>query len=156
MSEISDAIQAKCLAFGDRIIKLNDYLLEQASQKYDGGSQRADRRNKTQTSYLSHQPSRVPVHLQSVAALANQLLRSGTSIGANNAEATNAVSKTDYRSKSYIALKEARESLYWLELLHRNDYLTDVQFNSLYADCEELVKVLVHRCKKLDENGTEK
>ena len=151
MSEISDAIQAKCLAFGDRIIKLNDYLLEQASQKYDGGSQRADRRNKTQTSYVRHQTSRVPVHLQSVAALANQLLRSGTSIGANNAEATNAVSKTDYRSKSYIALKEARESLYWLELLHRNDYLTDVQFNSLYADCEELVKILVTRCKKLDQ-----
>ena len=42
MSEISDAIQAKCLAFGDRIIKLNDYLLEQASQKYDGGSKRYD------------------------------------------------------------------------------------------------------------------
>ena len=151
MSTISDAIQAKCLAFGDRIIKLNDYLLEQAaSKRYDGGSQRADRRNKTQTSYLSHQPSRVPVHLQSVAALANQLLRSGTSIGANNAEASSAISKADFKSKSYIALKEARESLYWLELLHRNNYLTDIQFNSLYTDCEELVKVLTHRCKKLD------
>ena len=151
MSIISDAIQAKCLAFGDRIIKLNDYLLEQAaSKRYDGGSQRADRRNKTQTSYLSHQPSRVPVHLQSVAALANQLLRSGTSIGANNAEASSAISKADFKSKSYIALKEARESLYWLDLLHRNGYLTDVQFNSLYTDCEELVKVLTHRCKKLD------
>ena len=42
MSEISDAIQEKCLAFGDRIIKLNDYLLEQARQKYDGGSKRYD------------------------------------------------------------------------------------------------------------------
>ena len=153
MSEISDSIQAKCLAFGDRIIKLNDYLLEQAaSKRYDGGSQRADRRNKTQTSYVRHQTSRVPVHLQSVAALANQLLRSGTSIGANNAEATSAISKADFKSKSYIALKEARESLYWLELLHRNNYLTDVQFNSLKADAEELVKVLTHRCKKLDEN----
>ena len=151
MSEISDAIQAKCLAFGDRIIKLNDFLLEQAaSKRYDGGSQRADRRNKTQTSYLSHQPSRVPVHLQSVAALANQLLRSGTSIGANNAEACNAVSKQDFRSKSYIALKEARESLYWIELLHRNNYIDDKQFNSIYTDCEELVKILVARCKKLD------
>ena len=151
MSEISDAIQAKCLAFGDRIIKLNDYLLEQAaSKRYDGGSQRADRRNKTQTSYLSHQPSRVPVHLQSVAALANQLLRSGTSIGANNAEACNAVSKQDFRSKSYIALKEARESLYWIELLHRNNYLDEKQYNSIYADCEELVRILVARCKKLD------
>ena len=152
MSIISDAIQAKCLAFSDRIIKLNDYLLEQAaSKRYDGGSQRADRRNKTQTSYLSHQPSRVPVHLQAVAALANQLLRSGTSIGANNAEATNAVSKTDYRSKSYIALKEARESLYWIDLLHRNEYIDDRQYESIYTDAEELVKIFVARCKKLDD-----
>ncbi len=154
MSEISDAIQAKCLAFGDRVIKLNDYLLEQAaSKRYDGGSQRADRRNKTQTSSFSHHTSRVPVHLQSVAALANQLLRSGTSIGANNAEATSAISTADFKAKSYIALKEARESLYWLDLLHRNNYLTDEQFASIYADAEELVKILVHRCKKLDEEG---
>ena len=161
MSEISDAIQAKCLAFSDRIIKLNDYLLEQASLKYDGGSKRSEvRKGKSAfshpTSDLSHpssfrhRTSRVPVHLQSVAALANQLLRSGTSIGANNAEASSAISKADFKSKSYIALKEARESLYWLDLLHRNGYLTDVQFNSLYTDCEELVKVLTHRCKKLD------
>jgi hypothetical protein len=79
MSEIGDAIQAKCLAFGDRIIKLNDYLLEQAaSKRYEGGSQKADRRAKTQTSSVRHHTSRVPVHLQSVAALANQLLRSET------------------------------------------------------------------------------
>lgn len=157
MSEVSEAIQAKCLAFGDRIIKLNDYLLEQAacrisdvrSRKYDVEKGKSVFGH--QTSAFKRQPSRVPVHLQSVAALANQLLRSGTSIGANNAEATNAVSKTDYRSKSYIALKEARESLYWIELLHRNNYLTDVQYNSLHADCEELVKLLVHRCKKMDE-----
>lgn len=151
MSIISDAIQAKCLSFGDRIIRLNDYLLEQAaSKRYDGGSQRADRRNKTQTSYVRHQTSRVPVHLQSVAALANQLLRSGTSIGANNAEATNAVSKTDYRSKSFIALKEARESLYWIALLYRNGYIDEKQYNSIYADCEELVKILVTKCKKIN------
>ena len=156
MSSIADAIQDKCLTFSDRIIKLNDYLLEQAaSKRYDGGSQRADRRNKTQTSYVRHQTSRVPVRLQSVAALANQLLRSGTSIGANNAEACNAVSKQDFRSKSYIALKEARESLYWLELLHRNSYLTDEQFSSIYADAEELVKILVSRCKKLDQQINE-
>ena len=156
MSEIGDKIQEKCLAFGDRIIKLNDYLLEQAaSKRYDGGSQRADRRNKTQTSYVRHQTSRVPVHLQSVSALANQLLRSGTSIGANNAEATNAVSKTDYRAKSYIALKEARESLYWIELLHRNNYIDDKQYQSIYTDCEELVKILVTRCKKVDQQISE-
>jgi four helix bundle protein len=150
MSIISDAIQAKCLAFSDRIIKLNDYLLEQASQKYDGGSQKADKRGKTQTSYVRHQTCRIPVYLQSVSNLCNQLLRAGTSIGANNAEATNAVSRQDFRSKSYIALKEARESLYWIELLHRNSYIDDKQFCSIYADCEELVKILVARCKKLD------
>ena len=167
MSSIADAIQAKCLAFGDRVIKLNDYLLEQAaSKRYDGGSQRYDVRKckssfshqtsaLSQPSYLSHQPSRVPVHLQSVAALANQLLRSGTSIGANNAEATNAVSKTDYRAKSYIALKEARESLYWIELLHRNNYIDEKQYQSIYEDCEELVKILVSRCKKLDQQISE-
>ena len=138
MSSISDAIQDKCLAFGDRIIKLNDYLLEQAA-------------NKHQTSAFRHRTSRVPVHLQSVAALANQLLRSGTSIGANNAEATNAISKADFKSKSFIALKEARESLYWIDLLHRNGYLDDKQYQSIYDDAEELVKILVARCKKLDQ-----
>lgn len=157
MSEIGDIIQDKCLAFADRVIKLNDYLLSQAAsrmsdvrgKKYDVEKSKSALSH--QTSAFSHLPSRVPVHLQSVAALANQLLRSGTSIGANNAEATNAVSKTDYRAKSYIALKEARESLYWIELLHRNGYIDDKQYQSIYADCEELVKILVTRCKKLDE-----
>lgn len=155
MSEIGDKIQEKCLAFGDRVIRLNDYLLEQAaSRKSEGRSQKEDaRRGKTLTSSVLPHTSRVPVHLQSVATLANQLLRSGTSIGANNAEATNAISKADFKAKSYIALKEARESLYWLELLHRNNYLDDRQFKSIYNDCEELVKVLTHRCKKLDNVG---
>ena len=141
MSEISDAIQTKCLAFGDRIIKLNDDLLEQAANKKPGYKMVNGKRvyNKS-----------IPVHLQAVSNLCNQLLRSGTSVGANNAEASSAISKADFKSKSYIALKEARESMYWLELLHRNNYLTDIQFNSLYADAEELVKVLTHRCKKLD------
>ena len=147
MSIISDAIQAKCLAFGDRIIKLNDYLLEQAANKKPGYKMVNGKRvyNKS-----------IPVHLQAVSNLCNQLLRAGTSIGANNAEACNAISKADFKSKSYIALKEARESLYWMDLLHRNSYLSDTQYKSIYADCEELVKVLVHRCKKLDENGLEK
>ena len=142
MSIISDAIQEKCLAFGDRIIKLNDYLLEQASK-------REEVRSKKEKS------GRIPIQLLSVANLCNQLLRSGTSIGANNAEATNAVSKTDYRAKSYIALKEARESLYWIELLHRNNYIDDKQYQSIYSDCEELVKILVTRCKKLDQQISE-
>ena len=141
MSEISESIQAKCLAFGDRIIKLNDYLLKEAANK--------------KPTYKIVKGKRVyekivPVHMQSVAVLCNQLLRSGTSIDANNAEATNAVSKTDYRAKSFIALKEARESLYWIDLLHRNNYIDDKQYNSIYADCEELVKILVTRCKKIN------
>lgn len=142
MSEISDAIQAKCLAFGDRIIKLNDYLLAQACKKEDVRCKK-------------EKSGRIPIQLLSVANLSNQLLRAGTSIGANNAEASNAISKADFKSKSFIALKEARESLYWLDLLHRNNYLTDAQFESIYADCEELVKILVHRCKKINEEGTE-
>ena len=153
MSEISNAIQDKCLAFGDRVIKLNDYLLSQAAVEHENYKKELRQRKSGQnTSYINHQTSAIPLHLQSVAALCNQLLRSGTSIGANNAEATNAISKADFKSKSYIALKEARESLYWIELLHRNKYLTDVQYQSLFTDCEELVKVLTHRCKKLDEN----
>ena len=141
MSEISDAIQAKCLAFGDRIIRLNDYLLEQAANKKPGYKMVNGKRvyNKA-----------VPVYLQAVSNLCNQLLRAGTSIGANNAEACNAISKADFKSKSFIALKEARESLYWLDLLHRNKYLTDAQYQSIYNDCEELVKILVTRCKKLN------
>lgn len=141
MSEISEAIQQKCLEFSKRVIKLNDYLLKEAANKKPAFKMIKGKRVYEKS---------VPVYLQSVSNLCNQLLRSGTSIGANNAEATCAISKADFKSKSYIALKEARESLYWLDLLHRNGYLTDVQYNSLYADCEELVKVLTHRCKKLD------
>lgn len=142
MSDISNTIQDKCLAFGDRVIKLNDYLLKEAANakptyKIVKGKRVYDKS--------------VPVYLQSISALCNQLLRSGTSIGANNAEATNAVSKTDYRAKSFIALKEARESLYWIDLLHRNNYIDDKQYQSIYSDCEELVKILVTRCKRINE-----
>lgn len=141
MSEVSEAIQAKCLAFGDRIIKLNDYLLKEAANKKP--TYKVVKGKKVYE-------KAVPVYLQSVSALCNQLLRSGTSIGANNAEACNAVSRQDFRSKSYIALKEARESLYWIELLKRNNYIDERQYQSIYNDAEELVKILVARCKKLD------
>ena len=147
MSSISDTIQDKCLAFGDRVIKLNDYLLKEAAN-----AKPAYKIVKGKRVY----EKAVPVYLQSVSNLCNQLLRSGTSIGANNAEACNAISKADFKSKSYIALKEARESLYWIELLHRNNYIDDKQYESIYADCEELVKLLTHRCKKLDEDEENK
>lgn len=142
MSDFTETVQAKCLVFGDRIIKLNDYLLEQAANKKPGYKMVNGKRvyNKA-----------VPVYLQAISNLCNQLLRSGTSIGANNAEAVNAISKQDYRSKSFIALKEARESLYWIDLLHRNKYITEEQYSSIYADCEELVKLFVVRCKKIND-----
>lgn len=141
MSEYGDLVKAKCDAFADRVVKLNDYLLKHESLKEEVRSKREKRKA-------------VPVYLQSVSAICNQLLRSGTSIGANNAEATNAVSKQDFRAKSYIALKEARESLYWIELLHRNKYLDDKEFESIHEDCEELVRILVSRCKKLDDDSS--
>ena len=141
MSEFGDTVQEKCKSFADRVIKLNDYLLKQAANAKPTYKTVNGKR-------IAEKP--VPVYLQSVSNLCNQLLRAGTSIGANNAEATNAVSRQDFRSKSYIALKEARESLYWIDLLHRNGYIDDIQFKSIYADCEELVKILVSRCKKLD------
>ena len=141
MSEIGDIIQTKCMAFADRVIKLNDYLLK--------GAANAKPTYKIVKGKRVYEKS-VPVYLQAISNLCNQLLRAGTSIGANNAEACNAISRQDFRSKSYIALKEARESLYWIELLHRNNYLDEKQYQSIYEDCEELVKILVSRCKKLD------
>ena len=147
MSEFTETVQAKCLVFSDRIIKLNDYLLEKAANKKASFTIVKGRRVYEKS---------VPVYLQSVSNLCNQLLRSGTSIGANNAEAVNAISKQDYRSKSFIALKEARESLYWIDLLHRNGYIDDKQYQSIYADCEELVKLLVTRCKKLNADMEKK
>lgn len=52
-------------------------------------------------------------------------------------------------------LKEACESLYWIELLKRNNYIDERQYQSIYEDCEELVKILVSRCKKLDQQISE-
>lgn len=143
MSEYGDLVKAKCDAFADRVVKLNDYLLDQAANKKPEVLKK-----KADGKPIFKKP--VPVYLQSISAICNQLLRAGTSIGANNAEATNAVSKQDFRAKSYIALKEARESLYWIELLHRNKYLDEAQYASIHADCEELVRIQVSRCKKLD------
>jgi four helix bundle protein len=151
MSEFGDIVQGKCDAFADRVVKLNDFLLAQAAnQKYEVQDMRAE----NQASNFKRQTSsRVPVFLQSVATISNQLLRAGTSIGANNSEATSAISKADYKAKSYIALKEARESLYWINLLHRNGYLEEKEYKSIYVDANELVKIFVARCKKLDSEG---
>lgn len=146
MSEFGDLVQRKCDAFADRVVKLNDYLLDQAANK------KAEvLKTKADGKPVFKKP--IPVYLQAVANICNQLLRAGTSVGANNSEATSAISKADYKSKSYIALKEARESLYWINLLHRNGYLDDKQYDSIYADADELVRILVARCKKLDSES---
>ena len=75
--------------------------------------------------------------------LSKQILRSGTSIGANVAEAQQAQSKPDFVSKLSIALKEAKETDYWLRLLHATEYLRDVQFDSIISDCDEIESLLV-------------
>ena len=74
--------------------------------------------------------------------LSKQLLRSGTSIGANLAEAEYAFSRNDFLAKTYISLKETSETLYWLELLKETEYLTREQYDSLRSDAEELRKML--------------
>ena len=74
--------------------------------------------------------------------LSKQVLRSGTSIGANVKEAIRGQSKPDFNSKMNIALKEASETEYWLELLFESDYIDKSQFESMINDCIELIKIL--------------
>ena len=74
--------------------------------------------------------------------LASQILNSGTSIGANVNEANYAQSKADFSSKLNIALKEAAETDYWLRLLHEAELLSDSEFQSIYADCQEIERLL--------------
>ena len=75
--------------------------------------------------------------------MSKQILRSGTSIGANIREGQRGQSKADFYAKLNISLKEADETAYWLELLHESNYITEAEFNSIYADNEELIKLLV-------------
>lgn len=74
--------------------------------------------------------------------MSKQLLRCGTSIGANLAEAECAISKKDFLAKVYIALKECVETKYWLELLYETQYLTKEEYKSIAGDCEELRRML--------------
>ena len=74
--------------------------------------------------------------------LSKQVLRSGTSIGANVKEASFAQSTADFYSKLYISFKEAAETEYWLELLHESGYISDKDFESIYVDCQSLLKLL--------------
>jgi four helix bundle protein len=81
--------------------------------------------------------------------LSKQILRSGTSIGANIAEARCGYSRKDFLAKIYIALKECAETMYWLELLHNTDYLTLEEYASLRDDCEILRRMLSATTKSL-------
>ena len=84
--------------------------------------------------------------------IANQIGRSGTSIGANIHEANYAQGKKDFISKLEIALKEASETGYWLELLHRTNYIDDAQFKSLSDKCTTIRVMLVASCRTAKEN----
>ena len=74
--------------------------------------------------------------------LSKQLLRSGTSIGANVVEALASISKKEFLSKMYISFKECCETEYWLDLLHDTNYLSDEEYESIYKDNIELKKLL--------------
>lgn len=84
-------------------------------------------------------------------SLANQVLRSGTSIGANVEEALCGQSNNDFIAKLSIALKECRETMYWLRLLNAGGFIQDIHFNSIYADANEISKILssiIISCKR--------
>lgn len=86
--------------------------------------------------------------------LSKQILLAGTSIGANIAEAEFAISTKDFLSKLYIALKEAAETKYWLDLLNDAEYITKEQFDSINSDCEEIIKLLTSITKTTNLNNT--
>ena len=83
--------------------------------------------------------------------LSKQIVKSGTSIGANVKEAIRAQSKADFYAKLYIALKEASETEYWLELLSESEYIEESHFKSIYKDCQEMIKLLVSITKTQKE-----
>ena len=81
--------------------------------------------------------------------LLTQVLRSGTSIGANITESRNAQSTADFIHKLSIALKEADETVYWLKNLHTGNYINDKEYESIHKDADELVRMLVSSIKTL-------
>lgn len=86
--------------------------------------------------------------------ISKQILRSGTSIGANLAEAECAISKKDFLSKLYIALKECSETRYWLELLYDSEFISKRAFDSIYRDRQELMRILSASTITLTRNNT--
>ena len=82
--------------------------------------------------------------------MSKQVLRSGTSIGANIAEAVYGSSRKDFVAKLYVAEKEASETLYWLELLNSCDYIPDAPYQSMHQDCRELLAMLAASIKSCE------
>lgn len=80
--------------------------------------------------------------------MSSQVVRSGTSISANIHEAFSAQSDSDFIAKLYISLKEASETRNWLELLYKTNYITDIEYSSIYPECVELATLLIHTIKK--------
>lgn len=87
--------------------------------------------------------------------LSKQLLRCGTSIGANIAESTCALSRKEFLAKIYIAFKECSETRYWLTLLRETDYISDNEYLSIMADCESPYKMLSSITKTIREKSNE-
>ena len=83
--------------------------------------------------------------------MSKQLLKSGTSIGANVYEAQKAQSRADFHSKMTVALKESNETLYWLKLLYRTNFLAQKEFESIEADIREIIAILTSVCRKTDD-----
>ena len=86
--------------------------------------------------------------------LSKQLLKSGTSIGANVKESVYAQSTKDFISKLKISIKEANETEYWLELLVATEYITEKEFTSIHTDCVELIKILISIINSSNNNKT--
>ena len=89
---------------------------------------------------------------RSETVISKQILRAGTSIGANIREACSAQSKPDFISKCSIALKECDETGYWLELLSRTEYITEIQFSSIEVDRKEIFALLTRIIKTAKTN----
>ena len=110
----ANLVEEKALDFAIRIVHLREYLTDTKSKDHK---------------------------LEFV--ISKQILRSGTSIGANISEATAAESNDDFIHKLAISQKEAHETRYWLKLLYRTEYINEKMYQSLLSDCEEIIKLLV-------------
>ena len=138
---MANAIQEKSRDFAIRIINCYKFLTEEKKEFVMSNRRTSERRAKLAWAIPSEKEEDE----------VKQLLRAGTSIGANTRESKNAQSRGAFQSKLSIALKEADETEYWLDLLHATDYLDDKLFESLNDDCVELIKMLTAIIKTLKD-----